>query len=105
MKKPQFVDLMSQIENLYPGRFKFDENTASIWWEILKDHEFEICRKNLVKHVQVSEWPPAIANLIAGHKDESRTYNQGLGETIESVRPFEEIVKDIEKRTGMKVKY
>jgi hypothetical protein len=55
--------------------------------------------------VQESEWPPAIANLIKGHKDTSRAYNQGLVETIESVKPIEEYIKDIENRTGMKVKY
>lgn len=103
MKKKEFVELISMIESLYPGRFKNDETTASVWWEVLSDHEFDMCRKNLMKHVQESEWPPAIANLTKGHKDSSRVYDQGLVDTIESVRPYEDIIKDIERRTGRKV--
>lgn len=103
MKKTELVDLLKMIENLYPGRFKCDDFTAQTWWEVLKDHDFEFCRKNLMKHTQVGEWPPAIANLIQGHKDSSRTYNQGLVETIETVKPFEEYIKEIEQRTGRKV--
>lgn len=104
MKKTEMVELLKKIENFFPGRFKSDDYTASTWWKVLKDHDIKMCEKNLEKHVQVSEWPPAIANLIAGTKDNSRTYSQGLVESIENERTYEEIVKDIEKRTGMKVK-
>lgn len=103
MKKAEFVELITMIESFYPGRFKNDEVTAKNWWEILKDYEFALCKKNLTKHVQVGEWPPAIANLITGHKDSSRPYDQDLVETIEKVKPYEEIIKEIEQRTGRKV--
>lgn len=103
MKKPELVDLLTKIENLYPGRFKCDDFTAKTWWEVLKDYPIGLCEKNLVKHVKTGEWPPSIANLISGHKDESRVYNQNLVDAIENTRTYEEIVADIEKRTGRKV--
>lgn len=103
MKKTELVDLLKTIENFYPGRFKSDDFTAQTWWEVLKDYDIELCKKNLMKHVQVGEWPPSIANLIAGHKDTSRTYSGDLIENIDGVKPIEEYIREIEQRTGRRV--
>lgn len=103
MKKAEFVELMTLIDSFYPGRFKNDEHTAKAWWEILKGHEFELCKSNLIKHVETSEWIPSIANLIAEEKDTSRTYSGSVIENINGVKPIEEYIKEIEKRTGWKV--
>lgn len=103
MTKAEMITLLEQIESFFPGRFTADEKTASVWWEILKDYDFEHCRRNLIKHVQTSEFPPTIANLIAGSKDISRNYSDDLIEKIENVPEIEEIVAEIERRTGRKV--
>lgn len=103
MKKKEFVELIEMIESFYTARFKNNEVTAVAWWEVLKDYDFELCKKNLIKHVQVSEWPPAISNLIAGHQDTSRVYAGSLVERVETVKPIEEYIEEIEKRTGAKV--
>jgi hypothetical protein len=103
MKKPELIKLLTMIENFYPGRFKCDDFTAETWWEVLKDYDFDFCMKNLQKHVQVGEWPPAIANLLKGHRDMSRTYSDPLMDNIERKMTPEETIADIERRTGRKV--
>lgn len=104
MKKPEMIELLTMIENFYPGRFKCDDFTASTWWEVLKEYDFVFCKKNLIKHVQDGEWPPTIANLIKGHRDTSRTYSDQLADNIDRKMTAEEQIADIERRTGMKVK-
>jgi hypothetical protein len=98
------IDLLTTIENFYPGRFKCDDFTASTWWEVLKEYDFDFCKKNLAKHVQVSEWTPTIANLVAGHRDMSRPSSDRLVDNIDRKMTPEQVIADIERRTGMKVK-
>lgn len=103
MNKPQYIELVSLIESYYPGRFKHDEQTAQNWWRILRDHEFKTCERNLMKHVQKSEFVPTIANLIAGAQDETRAYAQDLETAINSTPSIDDFVKDLERRTGKRV--
>jgi hypothetical protein len=104
VKKAEYVELITMIESFFPGRFKNDEMTGKTWWEILKEYDFDFCKKNLIKYVQVGEWPPTIANLIAGHKDTSRPYADSLAQTLDKPRNIADTIADIERRTGMKVK-
>ena len=103
MKKAEFVELISMIESFFPGRFKNDEMTGKAWWEVLKEYEFEFCKRNLTKYVQVGEWPPTIANLVAGHKDVSRPSSGRLVDNLDNKQTPEQIIADIERRTGKKV--
>lgn len=103
MNKSEFIELTSLIESYYPGRFRNDERIAKTWWAVLKDHEFTTCQRNLKKHVTVSEFPPTIANLIAGAQDSSRVYAQDLADATQIGPSTEEFIEDLERRTGKRV--
>ncbi|AYP68790.1 loader and inhibitor of phage [Bacillus phage vB_BpsM-61] len=103
MKKTEMVDLLEEIELFFPGRFTMDEKIASLWWRIIKDYDYKLCKTNLDKHVRESKFPPTIAQLIITDKDQSRPYDKDLQSEIENTRPYDDIVRDIEKRTGRKV--
>jgi hypothetical protein len=102
MKQEQLITLMDMITNYYE-RFTVTEDRFSAWWEILKDYEFELCKKNLIRHASDSAFVPTIADLIKGHRDTSRTYADRLVDNIDKPKDIEEIFADIERRTGMKV--
>lgn len=103
MTQEQLAELMGMVNDYY-DRFQVTEAKFSAWWEILKDHEFEFCKKNLVKHAGASAFVPTIADLLKGYRDMSRPYSDRLVDNIDN-RPqdIEEVFKDIERRTGMKV--
>lgn len=102
MNQEKTVELMELITT-YFERFQVSEQKFNAWYEILKDHEFESCRKNLIKHVKESSFVPTIADITKGSKDVSRNYSGQLVDNINKVKPYEEIVKEIEERTGRKV--
>lgn len=64
MTKKDFKVIADAIKAAYP-RYKLfaDENSMSVWYEMLKDLEYAACSDALKMHLQSSVYPPTIADI------------------------------------------
>ena len=64
MKRDEFIDIMSGIMEMYPGRFESIGNFAmEMWYEGLMDLDFETAKKAVINHIKTSKFPPTVADI------------------------------------------
>lgn len=65
MDRMEIAELLSEIETLYPNRFKIEnQNQFDVYAKILAPHDAKRVVKNLYEHLHHSEFPPSVANLV-----------------------------------------
>lgn len=66
MTSEEVVELLDEIETLYPNRFRDVDPVQRYhaFCRVLKKHDAALVMKNLYKHVEVSPHPPGVAELI-----------------------------------------
>lgn len=65
MSKSEFNVFLNGLKELYGNDKlpKMSELSMTVWYEALKDLEFEILKKALVLHVKTSRFAPTVADL------------------------------------------
>lgn len=68
MTEKEVAILVSQLDALYPNRFKKDPDTVKAWLIPLEDQDKDEVYMKLKQHTQTSLYPPTIADLMPGKK-------------------------------------
>ncbi|MDM5227210.1 replicative helicase loader/inhibitor [Cytobacillus sp. NJ13] len=63
MTKRETYTLLALI-SVYYNQFEVNQQKIDYWHEVLKHHEIEDLRLNLLRHVEVSPYPPKISDLV-----------------------------------------
>lgn len=75
MDRESVADLLWNIEGLYSGKVKVEDDIArlNIWAEVLAEQDAEIVFANLKKYAQSNAWPPNVSDLVGHVSTEKRT--------------------------------
>ncbi|MEK3822906.1 hypothetical protein MKY20_27955 [Cytobacillus sp. FSL W8-0315] len=63
MTKRETYTLLALIA-VYYEQFEVNQQKIDYWHEVLRHHEVEDLRQNLLQHVEVSPYPPKISDLM-----------------------------------------
>lgn len=63
MNKNEVIEILRFINGAY-GRFVINDNTPTVWHEMLKDQDFDKTVVVLKNHISESKYEPAISDLI-----------------------------------------
>ena len=65
MLKNEVIDLLQDLEILYPGKFKIESTRiVELWHNALADQDAAIIKRNLSRYVKGNSWPPGISDLM-----------------------------------------
>lgn len=75
MNKEEFAKIMIAIKAAYPGsNIATDNPSRDLWYEMLKDLEYDQVSETVYRHIQNSRYIPTIAEL-RGHAGEASKNN------------------------------
>ncbi|MDP4107130.1 MAG: replicative helicase loader/inhibitor [Bacillota bacterium] len=63
MTKRETYSLMSTIRSYY-DQFEVDQEKVDVWYEALKNYEFEDLKRNLLSFVSKFPYPPKVSDLV-----------------------------------------
>lgn len=63
MKKNEFLGLMDKIKEVHGDKFSTSKNRMDIFFDLLKDCEFEMLKEAVNNYLANNEYPPLPANL------------------------------------------
>lgn len=90
MNRNEFIDIMSGIMEMYPGRFDGLGNLAmEMWYEALSDLDFTITKKAVVNHIKASKFPPTVADIreqYAKCKEKQKEYVNALDNIFKEMK-------------------
>lgn len=90
MNRNEFIDIMSGIMEMYPGRFDGLGNLAmEMWYEALSDLDFTITKKAVVNHIKSSKFPPTVADIreqYSKYKDKQKEYINALENIFKEIK-------------------
>lgn len=67
MTKQEFAKLCTAMKAAYADpKFLADQMAMSVWYEALKDTDYNDLQKSLMRHIQTSEFLPTVASLRKG---------------------------------------
>lgn len=113
MTVKEFTVLADAIKTFYPkDNILATEKAMQLWYEMLKDLDYQAASVGLKKHIATSPYPPTVADIRAGASD--ITTPQALNEqqawslvkkaisdsTYNSVKHFSELPKVIQRAVG-----
>lgn len=58
----QATELLRFLSGAYP-QFRIGETTPEVWYEMLKDQDFDAVMYRVRRHIEKSPQPPAISDL------------------------------------------
>ena len=62
--KEQFLILVASMKAVYPSeKFLPDDNAAKVWYQLLKDMDYQTLSMAIQRHMMTSPYPPTIADL------------------------------------------
>jgi hypothetical protein len=99
MQKNELITLLSTIDSFFPGRFE-GKKVISVWWEKLKDYDFDRTMHALNRYVEHGTFPPTISDLIQEQASRKRAEsNQTVGQVLGHIQKSEaEIKKEYEEK-------
>ena len=79
MDKYQMSDVITKIDEYYPGKMKSNVHSVTmVWYEFFKDCDYECILSCLNKYARENSYPPTIADLL-------ELYRNGLEKTERQV--------------------
>ena len=64
MTSEEFGQLALLLKASYSGQnFLSDKETIRVWFELLKDMDFNTCKNAVMRHISTSKFPPTIADI------------------------------------------
>lgn len=92
MTKQEFGRLVAVIRGVYrDDKFLANSESAKVWYQLLKDIDYERAKAAVVKHSLTSRWTPTIAELreqIADIQADISDWSDGWQEVLTAVRRF-----------------
>lgn len=92
MTKQEFGRLVAVIRGVYrDDKFLANNESAQVWYELLKDIDYEQAKAAVIKHSLTSKWTPTIAELreqIADIQADKSDWSDGWQEVLIAVRKF-----------------
>ena len=92
MKRDEFIDIMSGIMEMYPGRFESVGNFAmEMWYEGLMDLDFSTTKKAIINHIKTSKFPPTVADIreqYAACKEARKEYITSLENIFKEIKEY-----------------
>lgn len=92
MTKQEFGRLVAVIRGVYrDDKFLANSESAQVWYQLLKDIDYERAKAAVVKHSLTSRWTPTIAELreqIADIQADISDWSDGWQEVLTAVRRF-----------------
>ncbi len=86
MNEQQFLVISSTIKASYPNAIVMPDKAAmNVWYELLKDLDYEICKDSVIELISTSKFPPAIADIRERCSTKTRSKIKTPGEAYESV--------------------
>ena len=75
MDSKQFGELALIMKAAYHSQnFLIDKKSVAVWFELLKDMDYEVCKQAVLRHISMSKFPPTIAD-IRGAASENKHHN------------------------------
>lgn len=116
MNKQEFKILADAIRSYYP-REKFipTREAAELWFDALKDLDFNVAMMSVKRHMQTSKWSPTIAEIregAVGIVTPEGSWSDGWGQVRKAIGRFgycneqkalesmDEITRNVVKRLG-----
>ncbi len=91
MTKKDFKVIADVIKAAYP-RYKLfaDENSMSVWYEMLKNISYKECSDALKQHMLTSPYPPSIADITKNATQGSglKTWSEAWNDVLRSIRHY-----------------
>ncbi len=91
MTKKDFKVIADAIKAAYP-RYKLfaDENSMSVWYEMLKNISYKECSDALKQHMLTSPYPPSIADITKNATQGSglKTWSEAWNDVLRSIRHY-----------------
>lgn len=117
MTKEEFARLSAGIKGFYPSfQIMPTEESMELWYQQLKDLDYQTASIAVSKHVCTSKYPPSVAELRKGYMDITNGYIPDWGEgweqvlkairwygynrELEAMDSFDEITKQVVRRLG-----
>ena len=92
MTRIEFIDIMTGIMEMYPGRFNDNGDLAmEIWYEALSDLDFATTKKAVINHVKNSKFPPTVADIRESYNvliQEKKKLSHRMDELFEEMRNY-----------------
>ena len=92
MTRIEFIDIMTGIMEMYPGRFNdIGDLAMKIWYDALSDLDFETTKKAVINHVKNSKFPPTVADIRESYNvliQEKKKLLHRMDELFEEMRNY-----------------
>lgn len=92
MTKQEFGRLVAVIRGVYrDDKFLANNESAQVWYELLKDIDYERAKAAVMKHSLTSKWTPTIAELreqAADIQTDKKDWSAGWLEVMFAVRRY-----------------
>ena len=92
MTRIEFIDIMTGIMEMYPGRFNgIGDLAMGIWYEALSDLDFATTKKAVINHVKNSKFPPTVADIRESYNvliQEKKKLSHRMDELFEEMRNY-----------------
>ena len=92
MNKKEFMVLMDAMRSYYPREKLIPtKEAAELWYDALKDLEFDRAMTALQEHVQSNKWSPTIADIRQRAVSITRKpleWSDGWGQTMNAIRKY-----------------
>lgn len=86
MNEQEFLVISSTIKAAYPSATIMpDRASMNVWYEILKDLEYEACKRTVIELISTNRFPPSIADIREKYSTKTSNKIKTPGEAYESV--------------------
>lgn len=74
MDKKQTAVILEVIATMYQNKFKVDNRQLllDLWFDTLKDYDFEVISENLKVYYKTNKFPPSVAELVNNKEQRDR---------------------------------
>lgn len=116
MIKKETFTLMESIQQFFP-HFEITQTKIDTWQKVLSEIDYEQAEANLIRYAKGNSYPPAVADIVKGKKDEdfarrsipsadeTKAYLQQMIEnenlSVEQIENIEESKRAIRKLLGV----
>ena len=86
MNEQQFLMISTTIKAAYPNATIMpDRASMNVWYELLKDLEYEACKSSVIELISTNKFPPSIADIREKYSAKTNDRIKTPGEAYESV--------------------
>lgn len=86
MNEQQFLVISTTIKAAYPNATILpDRASMNVWYELLKDLEYEACKSSVIELISTNKFPPSIAEIREKYSAKTNDRIKTPGEAYESV--------------------